>query len=229
VEPHGADLVATIAIALGAGFVAGYLARLIGLPAIVGYLLAGVAVGPFTPGLVADPGSALQLAEVGVALLMFGVGLHFSLRDLARVYRVAVPGAIGQIAAATGLGTLAGLVFGWELRSALVLGLAISVGSTETGLGDFAEATKIAEAGLAIHRMNRSFETTSSLLWRIWVSSTKQSLNSARLRSKASVGTRRQLSARRRACCATGGASSTRAGRTTGVPSNWPIDPRLLG
>jgi monovalent cation:H+ antiporter-2, CPA2 family len=130
VEPHGTDLVATIAIALGAAFVAGYLARLIGLPAIVGYLLAGVAVGPFTPGLVADPGSALQLAEVGVALLMFGVGLHFSIRDLARVYRVAVPGALGQIAAATGLGTLAGIAFGWELRSALVLGLAISVGST---------------------------------------------------------------------------------------------------
>jgi hypothetical protein len=129
-EPHGTDLVATIAIALGAAFVAAYLARLIGLPAIVGYLLAGVAVGPFTPGLVADPGSALQLAEVGVALLMFGVGLHFSLRDLARVYRVAVPGAIGQIAAATGLGTLAGLAFGWELRSAVVLRLAISVGST---------------------------------------------------------------------------------------------------
>jgi CPA2 family monovalent cation:H+ antiporter-2 len=130
VEPHGTDLVATIAIALGAAFVAGYLARLVGLPAIVGYLLAGVAVGPFTPGLVADPGSALQLAEVGVALLMFGVGLHFSLRDLARVYHVAVPGAIGQIAAATGLGTLAGIAFGWELRSAVVLGLAISVGST---------------------------------------------------------------------------------------------------
>jgi CPA2 family monovalent cation:H+ antiporter-2 len=130
VEPHGTDLVATIAIALGAAFVAGYLARLVSLPAIVGYLLAGVAVGPFTPGLVADPGSALQLAEVGVALLMFGVGLHFSLRDLARVYRAAVPGAIGQIAAATGLGTLAGLAFGWKLRSAIVLGLAISVGST---------------------------------------------------------------------------------------------------
>jgi CPA2 family monovalent cation:H+ antiporter-2 len=110
--------------------VAGYLARLIGLPSIVGYLLAGIAVGPFTPGLAADPASALQLAEVGVALLMFGVGLHFSVRDLMRVYAVAVPGAIGQIAAATGLGTLAGVAFGWELRSALVLGLAISVAST---------------------------------------------------------------------------------------------------
>ena len=109
---------------------AGYLARSVGLPAIVGYLLAGIAVGPFTPGLVADPGEALQLAEVGVALLMFGVGLHFSIDDLRRVYRIAVPGAVGQIAIATGLGTLAGLAFSWSLRSSFVLGLAISVAST---------------------------------------------------------------------------------------------------
>ena len=92
-ETHGTDLIATIAVALGAAFVAGYLARLVGLPPIVGYLLAGVAVGPFTPGLVADPHEALQLAEIGIALLMFGVGLHFSVRDLLGVYRVAVPGA----------------------------------------------------------------------------------------------------------------------------------------
>ena len=87
-------------------------------------------VGPFTPGLVADPDSALQLAEIGVALLMFGVGLHFSVRDLLGVYRVAVPGAVAQIAIATGLGTLAGVAFGWSVRSAVVLGLAISVAST---------------------------------------------------------------------------------------------------
>jgi CPA2 family monovalent cation:H+ antiporter-2 len=105
-------------------------ARSIGLPAIVGYLLAGIAVGPFTPGLVADPGEALQLAEVGVALLMFGVGLHFSIDDLRGVYRIAVPGAVGQIIIATGLGTLAGLAFGWSIRSSFVLGLAISVAST---------------------------------------------------------------------------------------------------
>jgi len=96
----------------------------------VGYLLAGVAVGPFTPGLVAGSREALQLAEIGVALLMFGVGLHFSVRDLARVYRVAVPGALGQTAIATLLGTLAGLAFDTDVRAAVVLGLAISVAST---------------------------------------------------------------------------------------------------
>jgi CPA2 family monovalent cation:H+ antiporter-2 len=130
IEIHGTDLIATIAIALGAAFVAGYLARLVGLPSIVGYLLAGVAVGPFTPGLVADPHEAQQLAEIGVALLMFGVGLHFSITDLIGVHRVAVPGAVVQIAIATALGTAAGSWFGWNLRSSLVLGLAISVAST---------------------------------------------------------------------------------------------------
>lgn len=130
IEIHGTDLIATIAIALGAAFVAGYLARLVGLPSIVGYLLAGVAVGPFTPGLVADPHEAQQLAEIGVALLMFGVGLHFSIKDLIGVYRVAVPGAVVQIAIATALGTAAGSWFGWNVRSSLVLGLAISVAST---------------------------------------------------------------------------------------------------
>ena len=130
IEIHGTDLIATIAIALGAAFVAGYLARLIGLPAIVGYLLAGVVVGPFTPGLNADPHEAQQLAEIGVALLMFGVGLHFSIKDLLGVYRIAVPGAVVQIAVVTALGTVAGLAFGWPFGASVVLGLAISVAST---------------------------------------------------------------------------------------------------
>jgi CPA2 family monovalent cation:H+ antiporter-2 len=129
-EVHRTDIIATIAIALGAAFVMGYLARLIGVPSIVGYLLAGIVVGPFTPGLVADPHEAQQLAEIGVALLMFGVGLHFSISDLVGVYRIAVPGAIGQIAAATLLGAAAGLWFGWDARSAFSLGLVISVAST---------------------------------------------------------------------------------------------------
>jgi CPA2 family monovalent cation:H+ antiporter-2 len=130
VETHGTALISTLAIALSAAFVAGFIARRLGVPAIVGYLLAGVAIGPFTPGLTADPHIALQLAEIGVALLMFGVGLHFSIADLVSVYRIAVPGALGQIAVATGLGAVAGVAFGWDLRSSVVLGLAVSVAST---------------------------------------------------------------------------------------------------
>ena len=84
------------------------------LPTILGYLLAGVAVGPFTPGFVADAGLASQLAEIGVILLMFGVGLHFSIGDLVAVRRIAVPGAIAQIAAATGLGALLAYFWGWS-------------------------------------------------------------------------------------------------------------------
>ncbi|HEY6566371.1 MAG TPA: cation:proton antiporter [Actinomycetota bacterium] len=129
-EGHGTDLIATIAIGLGAAFIGGFLARLVKLPAIVGYLLAGVAIGPFTPGLVADQAVALELAEIGVALLMFGVGLHFSVRDLMKVRTVAVPGALGQIAISTLLGVGAGFAFGWDLVSGLVLGLAVSVAST---------------------------------------------------------------------------------------------------
>jgi len=130
VDTHGTALISTLAIALSAAFVAGFIARRLGLPAIVGYLLAGVAVGPFTPGLTADPHIALQLAEIGVALLMFGVGLHFSIAELVSVYRIAVPGALGQIAVATGLGAAAGIAFGWDVRSSIVLGLAVSVAST---------------------------------------------------------------------------------------------------
>jgi monovalent cation:H+ antiporter-2, CPA2 family len=114
VETHGTALISTLAIALSAAFVAGFVARQLGVPAIVGYLLAGVAIGPFTPGLTADPHIALELAEIGVALLMFGVGLHFSIGDLVSVYRIAVPGALGLTllfhrSAATGLVVAAGL------------------------------------------------------------------------------------------------------------------------
>lgn len=103
--PHETALIATIAAGLGLAFVFGLLAVRLRLPPILGYLLAGVALGPFTPGFVADAGLASQLAELGVILLMFGVGLHFSIGDLLAVRRIAVPGAIGQIAAATALGT----------------------------------------------------------------------------------------------------------------------------
>jgi K+:H+ antiporter len=127
---HGGALVATVAIAVAAAFVGGWLARLAHVPVIVGYLLAGIAVGPYTPGLVADTATALELAEIGVVLMMFGVGLHFSVRDLLAVRRIAVPGAIGQIAVATGLGFAVGLASGWSGGASAVLGLAIAVAST---------------------------------------------------------------------------------------------------
>src|SRR5688572_737129 len=119
-----------MSVALALAFVGGFLATKVRLPAIVGYLLAGVAVGPFTPGFVADLGLAPQLAEIGVILLMFGVGIHFSIRDLLAVRSVAVPGAIGQVAAATALAVALALWWGWSVQAGVVLGLAISVAST---------------------------------------------------------------------------------------------------
>jgi CPA2 family monovalent cation:H+ antiporter-2 len=126
---HG-PLVATIAAALGAAIVFGYAARRIGLSPILGYLVAGVVIGPHTPGVHADPSLSAQLADMGVVLLMFGVGLHFSVRDLLDVRGIAVPGALGQSAVATGLGVLVGLLWGWSLGAGLVLGIALSVAST---------------------------------------------------------------------------------------------------
>ena len=124
------ELIATIAVGLTLAFVAGVVARRLRLPPIAGYLLAGVAVGPFTPGFVADTALALELAEIGVILLMFSVGLQFSLHELVAVRGVAVPGALGRIAIASALGTAVGLLLGWDLGEAVVLGLAISVAST---------------------------------------------------------------------------------------------------
>ena len=129
-QEHSSELLKTIAIALPAAFVGGIAAKWLRLPTLVGYLLAGVAVGPFTPGLVANSGVALELAEIGVVLLMFGVGLHFSIGDLVAVRRIAVPGALGQIVVATALGVLVGSLAGWSLGEGLVVGLAISVAST---------------------------------------------------------------------------------------------------
>ena len=123
-------LLTTIAIGLLAAFVAGYVARRIGLPPIVGYLVAGMAIGPFTPGVVADVGVATELAEVGVILLMFGVGLHFSLSDLWSVRAIAMPGALVQIVVSTLLGTLFGVALGWGIAAGIVFGLGISVAST---------------------------------------------------------------------------------------------------
>jgi CPA2 family monovalent cation:H+ antiporter-2 len=128
--PHQTELIGTLAAGLSAAFVFGIVAWRLRLPLIVGYLAAGVAIGPFTPGYVADPAVAGQLAEIGVILLMFGVGLHFSIGDLLSVRRFALPGAIGQVALATGLGVLLASTWGWSFGEGLVLGLALSVAST---------------------------------------------------------------------------------------------------
>nr|WP_315384007.1 YbaL family putative K(+) efflux transporter [uncultured Sphingomonas sp.] len=128
--PHHAPLIATIVAGLVVAFIFGAIAHRIKVSPIAGYLLAGVAVGPFTPGFVANSGLANELAEIGVILLMFGVGLHFSLRDLMSVRRIAVPGAIAQIAAATAMGIGLAYVAGWGLQAGIVFGLALSVAST---------------------------------------------------------------------------------------------------
>jgi CPA2 family monovalent cation:H+ antiporter-2 len=127
---HETALIAILAAGLGFAFVFGFLAVRLKLPPLVGYLVAGVLVGPFTPGFVADPALAKQLAEIGVILLMFGVGLHFSPRDLMAVRGIAVPGAVFQIAAATALGAAVSHLWGWSWGSGLVFGLCLSVAST---------------------------------------------------------------------------------------------------
>ncbi|MDA8456411.1 Kef family K(+) transporter [Acidovorax sp. GBBC 3334] len=128
--PHSVSLIHTIAVGLGLALVLGFLATRVRLPALVGYLLAGVAIGPYTPGFVADGAMASQLAEIGVMLLMFGVGLHFSLGDLLAVRKIALPGAIVQMAVATMLGMGLATWWGWGLGGALVFGLSLSVAST---------------------------------------------------------------------------------------------------
>src|SRR6478672_10371778 len=108
----------------------GFVTARLKLPALVGYLIAGIIIGPATPGFVADVELSNQLAEIGVMLLMFGVGLHFSLDDLLTVRKIAVPGALVQIAVATLLGGGLAIWWGWSVGAALVFGLALSVAST---------------------------------------------------------------------------------------------------
>jgi CPA2 family monovalent cation:H+ antiporter-2 len=128
--PHDTPLITTLVAGFGLAFLLGLLAQRLKLPLIAGYLLAGVVIGPFTPGYVADLDLAGELAELGVILLMFGVGLHFSPRDLMAVRAIAVPGALGQIAVATAFGTAMGWAMGWSLGAGLIFGLALSVAST---------------------------------------------------------------------------------------------------
>lgn len=128
--PHETPLIATIVAGLGLAFIFGAVANKLRIPPLVGYLVAGVVVGPHTPGFVADQVLAPELAELGVILLMFGVGLHFSLKDLLSVRSIAVPGAVVQIAVATAMGMGLALWLGWSVGAGVVFGLALSVAST---------------------------------------------------------------------------------------------------
>lgn len=128
--PHETSLIATIAVGLALAFIGGLIAHRLRLPPLVGYLLAGLAVGPFTPGFVADAEIAAQLAEIGVILLMFGVGIKFSFKDLLAVRNLAVPGALMRILIATLLGIGLAALWGWSLGAGIVFGLALSVAST---------------------------------------------------------------------------------------------------
>jgi len=137
---HDLSLLVNLAVALGAALVGGVVARRLGLPTLVGYLFAGVAIGPFTPGFRGHTETIGLLAELGVIFLLFGVGLHFSLSDLAQVRRVAVPGALGQMALTSGLGASLAMLWGWPLEASLVLGIAISIASTVVLLRGFTDA-----------------------------------------------------------------------------------------
>jgi CPA2 family monovalent cation:H+ antiporter-2 len=127
---HNVSLISTIAVGFGLALVFGFLAARMRIPPLVGYLLAGIMIGPATPGFVADIGLASQLAEIGVMLLMLGVGLHFSVSDLLAVRKIAIPGAVLQIAVATAMGGATAMWWGWTFGGALVFGLALSVAST---------------------------------------------------------------------------------------------------
>lgn len=127
---HDLSLITTLAAGFGVALLLGFLAEKIKITALVGYLAAGIIIGPGTPGFVADVHLASQLAEIGVMLLMFGVGLHFSFKDLLAVKRIAIPGAVVQMGLATVLGMLAAWWWGWSLGSALVFGLSLSCAST---------------------------------------------------------------------------------------------------
>ena len=127
---HNVSLITTLAAGFGIALILGFLAERIKVPALVGYLVAGILIGPATPGFVADVGIAAQLSEIGVMLLMFGVGLHFSLNDLLAVKRIAVPGAVVQMTLATVLGMAVAWLWGWSLGSGLIFGLSLSCAST---------------------------------------------------------------------------------------------------
>ncbi|MBR0681983.1 sodium:proton antiporter [Roseomonas eburnea] len=146
---HAGPLVATLVVALALAFALGFATRLLRLPPLLGYIAAGVAVGPYTPGFVADPDIAGALADIGVALLLFTVGLHFRARDLVAVWQVALPGALAQIAAGTAIGAAAGaLVLGLGWSAAPVFGLALAISSTAVATRALEEKGRLSgEAG----------------------------------------------------------------------------------
>src|SRR5512145_3191399 len=127
---HELTLLVEIAVALVVAFLGGLIARRLGLPTIIGYLLGGIVIGPFTPGFVGDTETISQLAELGVIFLMFGVGLHFSLHDLWKVRAIAIPGALGRRAITTLRGFGLSRLLGWSVAAGIVIGLSISIAST---------------------------------------------------------------------------------------------------
>ena len=158
---HASSLLATIAISLALAYLSAVGARALRLPPLIGYLIAGVVIGPFTPGFTADLPIISQLADIGVALLLFGVGIHFSLADLAAVWRVAVPGALLQVALSSliafGIGRV---LLGWSPEAALVLVLALAIAST-------AVATRVLDArghlqSSAGHIASRRFDASKA-------------------------------------------------------------------
>jgi len=143
---HQATLLITLALGFVAAFAFGFLATRLRLPPLVGYLMAGIAIGPYTLGFSADVAIASQLAEVGVILLMFGVGLHFSTADLLAVRWIAIPGAVVQIVVATLMGAGLAWAWGWPLPAGLMLGLALSVASTVVVLRALEERSAVQTA-----------------------------------------------------------------------------------
>jgi monovalent cation:H+ antiporter-2, CPA2 family len=150
--PHQTSLIATIVAGIGLAFILDALANGLRLQPIVGYLLAGVLIGPFMPGFVADQALATQLAEIGVILLPFGVGLHFSVGDLNAVNAIAIPCAIGQIIFVALLGLWLAQLLGWSLGAGVVFGLALSVASTVVVLRDLQERRLIGYGTSSIGR-----------------------------------------------------------------------------
>jgi len=142
---HETGLIFTIAVSLGLAFVFGFLAFKLRLSPVVGYLLAGIAIGPHTPGVVADSNLASELSELGIMLLMFGVGLHFSLEDLIRVRRVALLGTIPQIILSTIAGSFLGSLWGWPWGTCLIFGLALSVASSVVVINELEKRNLLAE------------------------------------------------------------------------------------